>query len=496
MDYQSTRSSPPKLSPPRSVRSIHSVKTSKTREEICFDRLGKVVMTPEYNTKDAVFKRLMQVDPEGGKNCSWVFDQYKAGLFRLKDVERVRDDIESFFNNTRSTKLPKNYSVLKELLQQYEPKISSTIISEDPDIKILYKGEYGQLLVPLTEAASCKVGSGTKWCTAAKKDNAFERYNSIGPLYVWIDYKRGKKKYQFHFGEVVFMDELDNPLDDELLTYYRTEHPILSQLFHEQEKKMLDEKSAETLSNYAKNVLHERWLEAEPFILTDTRAAYDYASATIKGRWVEAEPIIMTDPSLSYSYAMYVIKGRWVEAEPIIMTDPQAAVSYAQGVLKRRWKEAEPIIMTSTGSGRISPMIQYVRFVIGGRWKEAEPIIKQYPFSAYYYAVAFGRWRSAEPTIMKEPMAAALYAKDVIKGRWIEAEDSIFSDAEASINYLRFLNTPSTKAEEVIIKDPYYAYEYARDVLKQRWLEAEPMIMSNPDTAESYTRFVINKERL
>jgi hypothetical protein len=47
----------------------------------------------------------------------------------------------------------------------------------------------------------------------------------------------------------------------------------------------------------------------------------------------------------------------------------------------------------------------------------------------------------------------------IIKGRWIEAED-------------------------IIKKDPYHAYCYAKDVIKGRWNEAEDYIKKNPEGAK------------
>jgi hypothetical protein len=325
------------------------VAVKKTREEICFDRLGKVVVTSEYPTKEAVFRRLMEADPEHGKNCSWIFDQYKAGFFFLEDVGRVREDIEIFLKNSRvlQKKLANfSYPELKIVLQQFQLTLSHEIISEDPDIKILYKGEYGQLLVPLTVEASCKVGSGTKWCTAAKKENMFIKYSEKAPLYVWIDYKRGKKKYQFHFDldtpEFMFMDELDNPIDDDLLNYYRTHHPIVSELFKEREQEILGDPMASYM--YSADVLKRRWLEAEPIIMTDSFAAYRYAYRVLKRRWIEAEPIIMSEPDDLVEYILVVVKGRWIEAERFIKKSERATYLYAKNILKRRWVEAEPYI--------------------------------------------------------------------------------------------------------------------------------------------------------
>jgi len=101
--------------------------------------------------------------------------------------------------------------------------------------------------------------------------------------------------------------------------------------------------------------------------------------------------------------------------------------------------------------------IIYARDVIKGRWIEAEDVIKTDPYYSYDYAreIIKGRWIEGEDTIKTDPYRAYEYACYVIKGRWLEAEDIIKTDAQAS-------------------------YQYARDVIKGRWEEAEDIIKTDP----------------
>lgn len=58
--------------------------------------------------------------------------------------------------------------------------------------------------------ASCELGSGTQWCTAANNATApFEQYIKRGPLYIFI---KGDQKYQFSFAGRQFMDKRDSPV--------------------------------------------------------------------------------------------------------------------------------------------------------------------------------------------------------------------------------------------------------------------------------------------
>ena len=107
----------------------------------------------------------------------------------------------------------------------------------------------------------------------------------------------------------------------------------------------------------------------------------------------------------------------------------------------------------------------YAKDVIKGRWPEAEKYIIKSPSVAYWYAreVIKGRWPEAEPIIMESAQGAYYYAHNVIKGRW-------------------------PKAEPIIMTDPQYAYYYARDVIKGGWPEAEPIIMTSPYFVYRYAR--------
>ena len=82
-------------------------------------------------------------------------------------------------------------------------------------------------------------------------------------------------------------------------------------------------------------------------------------------------------------------------------------------------------------------LYRYARDVIQGRWPEAEPIIIKDPKSTCFYArdVIKGRWPEAEPTIMQDPASACWYACEVIKDKWPEAEPIIMRNAYRWLDY-------------------------------------------------------------
>ena len=98
----------------------------------------------------------------------------------------------------------------------------------------------------------------------------------------------------------------------------------------------------------------------------------------------------------------------------------------------------------------------YARDIIQGRWIEAEPFIKKDPEAACHYAlhVIKGRWAEAEPYIMKDPKWAYYYTINLIKGRWPEAEPYMMKDSESACCYAIF-------------------------IIKERWPEAEHYIQGN-----------------
>jgi len=74
---------------------------------------------------------------------------------------------------------------------------------------------------------------------------------------------------------------------------------------------------------YAKNIIKDRWSDAEEYIMKDPEWIYYYAKNIIKGRWYEAEEYIKKTQKWAYQYAKNIIKNRWPEAEEYIMKDPE-----------------------------------------------------------------------------------------------------------------------------------------------------------------------------
>jgi hypothetical protein len=137
---------------------------------------------------------------------------------------------------------------------------------------------------------------------------------------------------------------------------------------------------------------------------------------------------------------------------------------------------------------------KYAKNVIGGRWPEAEAAIAKDAKWAYLYAkdIIRGRWPEVEAVIAKDPEWAYLYAKDIIRGRWPEAEAVIATDPERAYLYAKdIIRGRWPEAEAAIATDPKISNYYAYHVIGGRWPEAEAVIAKDPEWASMYAKYII-----
>lgn len=154
----------------------------------------------------------------------WLYRLISNGKLKVEDFYKVKGYLrlfDKFINKIPSDKRDINkfktiqdlYMVVKEF-ESNEEDISTSKTSEIKKIKKdeidrVYEDDDWLVLIPRTERASCLVGKGTQWCTAAdKSNNMFDNYNNDGPLYVLIN-KYDNSKYQLHFESNQLMDVND-----------------------------------------------------------------------------------------------------------------------------------------------------------------------------------------------------------------------------------------------------------------------------------------------
>lgn len=104
-------------------------------------------------------------------------------------------------------------------------------------------------------------------------------------------------------------------------------------------------------------------------------------------------------------------------------------------------------------------------------------------------ALTEGRQRSLEYSILQSAEASYRYARDVIKGRWREAEETILTDNSGYEK--RYLTDVLKNDVDLIRKVPRLAANYAAYVMKSRWPEVEPSILLDGTSMCTYVHGVL-----
>jgi hypothetical protein len=138
------------------------------------------------------------------------FDKYQKNL-QKKDINQYR-----------------SFEELEKALEPYKEKEKEKELEGQVDK--IYEDDTFLVVVPKTQASSCKYGSNTKWCTAAKNDNRFVTYTQGNQrLYYIINKKKSSgsnySKIAIHFnstGRKTYWDSSDynmNGREIEVLNY-------------------------------------------------------------------------------------------------------------------------------------------------------------------------------------------------------------------------------------------------------------------------------------
>jgi len=185
---------------------------------------------------------LEKADPTQNKGMTaWLVGQYAQGRLRLEDLGTANETLTMFqryaqrleigqrdlgqyqslaavweavigFANAEEQQIS---SKAKKALDRDKAYAESRILRQDPD--------GFTVAVPLTEFAAKWWGKGTRWCTAAEKDNAFVEYHQEAPLIVVLSpelKEKGKFQLWVTKNDVQFMDAADEPVSEVLITEY------------------------------------------------------------------------------------------------------------------------------------------------------------------------------------------------------------------------------------------------------------------------------------
>jgi Domain of unknown function (DUF4116) len=219
--------------------------------ELHGEALSEAVNLREPNSQEAqlpakdLVLRFAGSDPTDGKSrTQWLVKTYiRDEQFKLEDLGRVDAALAAFERFKR--KLPvekrelsrfKSLRALEELVDPFvkaeakarlERDLSSATGREKRRLEewkardesiILQEGEgLPTIAVPMTEFASCWWGRGTKWCTAAEKDNIFARYHKDAPLLIIVCPDGAKFQMHIKKDDFQFMDNMDTTVDKKII---------------------------------------------------------------------------------------------------------------------------------------------------------------------------------------------------------------------------------------------------------------------------------------
>lgn len=188
------------------------------------------------NIADDVFMDYIELDPtykggnNAGKYAKWILALANKGT--LDNIGHVKD-ILTRFDSEKNNLINKDimkYKSLDELEDMLNDESSYAEKSHrqqvrdrqkarrDADItkeaKLVFSGDGFDVWVPETYAAECKLGAGTRWCTAStESDYYYDYYKRAygGDYYVLIG--ENGEKYQFHIESHQFMNKDDESVD-------------------------------------------------------------------------------------------------------------------------------------------------------------------------------------------------------------------------------------------------------------------------------------------
>lgn len=173
---------------------------------------------------DDTLEELMRIDPTFNPNENrvgnywrWIVAQYKKGNIDLASTQDIKDNLNIFELNKKAFQnkdifqfktpedlenalldIPEIELTSRQELRKVQKLVSKSDISKEAEL-IWSQGDW-KVYQPKTYEASCKLGRGSKWCTATTANRSYyDSYIERGPLYIFQ--KEGKPFYQLHIDE-------------------------------------------------------------------------------------------------------------------------------------------------------------------------------------------------------------------------------------------------------------------------------------------------------
>lgn len=209
---------------------------AKSPEEI------KKILTYKYvqgkNVPEIVFERIFNADPTKKKSyANWMLMHWGDEQQLIQKLI-LEDRLNSFFHYFQSRQNSglnlTNIGSVKEaieMLPDFDPVLSKKHKGgPEDDYDIVYDTPEWKIAVPHTYAASEKLGTGCRWCTAGAFGDGpgfYNKYTKYGPLWVNFDMRQGETcpmdkkeypytRYQFLFEYRNYYGELMDSNDDRI----------------------------------------------------------------------------------------------------------------------------------------------------------------------------------------------------------------------------------------------------------------------------------------
>ena len=169
---------------------------------------------------------------EHGQYSKWILDKLNRNLLNSSHLGHLNDTLKRFEDNKKNLK-NKDINKFKSIQEidaylnddnSYNELSHSQIVRQhrrdkqkadlDNEAKLIYEDSNWEIWIPKTYAASCKLGRGSRWCTASTETSSyFDRYSKDGNLYIILNKYNEKEKYQFHIESDSYMDINDEEID-------------------------------------------------------------------------------------------------------------------------------------------------------------------------------------------------------------------------------------------------------------------------------------------
>lgn len=220
---------------------------------VTFDNAKEIAEYIKQGVIGAILDKIESKDPTQNKQFSeWMVRVWAkaGGAFPLEDLNKG-NLLNTYELAKRAKLIPKeasdigrfksykefeNWMISSEMDKRLADATAAKELSRTNATKV-YEDNTATVIVPNDEAAACKYGANTKWCTAATKSkNYFNDYSRSGEMYIIIPKQPAHdgEKYQIHFGQDEFKNEYNKDVSGEnLLTrrfpsvgkYFLENHP-------------------------------------------------------------------------------------------------------------------------------------------------------------------------------------------------------------------------------------------------------------------------------